>query len=114
MTKLFRSHFILVQKVFRLPGAAFKSSSDVGAFVSCVVQDLYELLPYNPDLKPLFVVPSKRPDAAHDDLFVDQSVYGRNRNFRLHIQHHNQSTIHSLLLCSISYVVAVNLSNRPV
>eukprot|EP01102_Stenamoeba_stenopodia_P008282 TRINITY_DN2368_c0_g1_i2.p1 TRINITY_DN2368_c0_g1~~TRINITY_DN2368_c0_g1_i2.p1 ORF type:complete len:618 (+),score=173.73 TRINITY_DN2368_c0_g1_i2:244-1854(+) len=71
--------------VFRLPGAAFKSSSDVGAFVSCVVQDLYELLPYNPDLKPLFVVPSKKPDATHDDLFVDQSVYGRNRNFRMYL-----------------------------
>ena len=72
--------------VVRLDGAAFADNSHVGRFVHGLLSSLVMRREVEPRVAALFVAPpasSRKPRSAAHVCFVDQSVYSRNRCFRL-------------------------------
>ncbi|KAG9455314.1 hypothetical protein H6P81_008218 [Aristolochia fimbriata] len=69
--------------LIRIPGAAFKDNSHVGAFVAEICSRISDARSCNPSLQKLYI--SKDSSGPEDSchLFVDTAVYSRNRCFRL-------------------------------
>lgn len=69
--------------IFRLPRAAWRNNAHAGDFVRDLCLSLEEESSnLSPDEAAL-LSPVVKDDKGHDVLFVDQSVYSKNRNFRL-------------------------------
>lgn len=68
--------------IIRLPMAAFKDNSHVGAFISEICSRIASLRETDPRVNKLYIRKDSFSDLA-DYLFLDTAVYSRNRCFRL-------------------------------
>ncbi|CAH9140909.1 unnamed protein product [Cuscuta epithymum] len=69
--------------IIRLPKAAFKDNSHVGAFVTEICSRIYTSSIMDERFKKLSVFKDSESDGIPSKLFVDTAVYSRNRCFRL-------------------------------
>ncbi|VFQ67577.1 unnamed protein product [Cuscuta campestris] len=69
--------------IIRIPKAAFKDNSHVGAFVTEICSRIYTSNEMDERFKKLFVFKDSKSVGIPSQIFVDTAVYSRNRCFRL-------------------------------
>ncbi|KAJ7564691.1 hypothetical protein O6H91_02G028900 [Diphasiastrum complanatum] len=69
--------------VIRIPKAAFRDNSHVGAFVGEICARISRLRDSDDKFNHLFVLEGDSRAMQQSKIFVDQAVYSRNRSFRL-------------------------------
>lgn len=77
-TEKFSRHLII-----RVPNAAFKDNSHVGAFVGEICARIARLREIDIKFKQLYILKGDSCAESHSGLFLDCAVYTRNRCFRL-------------------------------
>ncbi|KAH9307303.1 hypothetical protein KI387_035214 [Taxus chinensis] len=77
-TEKFSRHLII-----RMPNAAFKDNSHVGAFVGEIRARIAKLREIDAKFNQLYVLKGDSCSQIHNELFIDSAVYSRNRCFRL-------------------------------